>query len=580
MTNVVDFPQPASPAGRGTEERAERAEALRRRVTERPKLTAADSEQLARNLFLLLARLEKERNLSRADLCRAVFNSSREESTKRLRPFALDPRKEGRARDRALNALAKKATNYLKLAEQAAKMVGDDPDAAILDLVHGTTLVQDASVQAADPLTRDLRAPVFRALERMADAVARRTDLHRTFRLMARYPTRERDGWDCGSPDLADDATAVPAGPVNEVPPILEDGASTPVSAELSPDWTRLVLGAPAVLVGESVLDETSEELMPDALSLRRPDDETSAPRSGEKWSATIVSRLQVWLGILPFGEAQEPRPTLRLELFKDVTLHREVPPLDWQSIAPLQQSEGVPAESIEKSNRLFQSLQARSDLPQPRVDFGSPGRSRFGECLELKLGRFDARFGRSFRFVPTRSIVERLDAKIPSMRNLINRSINGRYIPVAQIVALNSDVSATVLGFDDCGSISDWVGPLPNVRQFSSSCIPDLGHRMDDVQGRDLQEEHEACERDRQYRFRFRNYYDMATDERHIQGWRAGTLGYKLERSLLEIEGKDSIESQLEAQARALTERVQRDVGEALRRREERLSRLGRGET
>jgi hypothetical protein len=162
----------------------------------------------------------------------------------------------------------------------------------------------------------------------------------------------------------------------------------------------------------------------------------------------------------------------------------------------------------------------------------------------------------------------------------LLGRSIKGGENRVVRIAALNSDLCAKVLDMRDCETISDWVGPLPEVRYDDGFRWPEPDP-PESYRGEAEDYEPYTQEQQANLRYRFR-FYDRELfwkqHERHVQGWSAGTLGYKLERSLLEIEGDDSVASQLEAQARALTERVQRDIGEALRRREARLSRLGRG--
>ena len=56
---------------------------------------------------------------------------------------------------------------------------------------------------------------------------------------------------------------------------------------------------------------------------------------------------------------------------------------------------------------------------------------------------------------------------------------------------------------------------------------------------------------------------------------WKTGTLGYKLERSLLEIDGDNGVIQQLRAQAEDLVVRVQNRIDAALSAREEPLVRL-----
>lgn len=252
MSNILSFPTDrAARHNEAQTERKHRAQALRDRLREQPMLAPSVSERLAENLHGLLMRLEAAGRLRRADLCSRIFGSSREESTKRLRNFTLDPEKTGKARETALLALAKKANRYVKLAEAAAEMAGEDKDTTILDLVHGTPLANATAAAPADPLTADLRAPVLRALEHSARAIGERHRLQRAFKLIARYPERDQSPWPAA---LHDESAAVVAGPVKSELPYLEDGSMSPRLGEERSDWWRLVNRSPKILLGETVL--------------------------------------------------------------------------------------------------------------------------------------------------------------------------------------------------------------------------------------------------------------------------------------------------------------------------------------
>ena len=152
------------------------------------------------------------------------LHDSTEPPTKRLESYALNPAKEGGRRERQLGLLAKKADKYLKLAEEAARQAGEDVDSVLLNLVHGTALARTEALPPEDPMTKDLKTPLIRNLERAAAKVVSETGLQRAFQLIARFPERAANLL-AAENDFSD---IVVAGPVNETPLYLEDGSTSP----------------------------------------------------------------------------------------------------------------------------------------------------------------------------------------------------------------------------------------------------------------------------------------------------------------------------------------------------------------
>lgn len=104
---------------------------------------------------------------------------------------------------------------------------------------------------------------------------------------------------------------------------------------------------------------------------------------------------------------------------------------------------------------------------------------------------------------------------------------------------AFSSKVAQQALTLTDYRTMFDWDGPNPD-RSYSFR----LGPKPDNSDLRRLPDwecpQKEANDRDRECRFSFagRNG-DGPPEERYPLSWKRGTLAYKLERCLLEVDGK-----------------------------------------
>ena len=546
MSNIVNLADHLQ-ANADAENRARRAETVRAKANEGCTLNSADQERIAENLYRLLDRLEKDKRVRRAELCRDVLCSPPEESTKRLRFYALDPAKEGDKRQRQLNVLTKKATDYVRLAEEAARRAGEDVDAVLLDLVHGTALARLGSLPTEDPLTKDLKGPLIRHIERAASRVASKTGLQRAFQMIARYPAKD---------DYLGDG--VVAGPINETLQYLEDGSSSPPRGADRRNWWRLVQSAPSAFLGEHILDQRKGEPQLRSLFVKGQVEidaqhpygrmkfwDDVEPREGEHWSADTEYRVQVWLALLPFGPSHEPRLGLRLELLRRVRIER--------------------TRAHERQG--FDDGPVREEMLSKRI-YNLQESAVWSSCTE------DLRVTAPIDLAPFDS---RLD-------QLLGRELYQDEDRPGRVLAFGSDGAQHMLNLSDCRTISDWVGPLPDgpYNGLYSGGIrpgpePVVNDRSDEERWRDWQcARQEAEDRDRVFRFRFADHNgEGPKEERYPMSWKTGTLGYKLERSLLEVDGDEGVIQQLRAQAMDLVVAVQNRIDAALSAREERLVRL-----
>jgi hypothetical protein len=575
MTNIYNLADhPRANADVDVESRARRAEAVRAKIEADDTTSAADRPRIAENLFRLLARLEKDKGVKRARLCQAVFNRPEEESTKRLRLYALDPGKEGEKREKQISELTTSITNYVALAEAAARSAGEDVDDALLHLVHGTSFAKAGTLRPEDPMTRDLKAPLIHHLERATAKVASEADLQRTFQLISRYPVAKDDV----------DGTVI-AGPINEPLLCLDDGSTSPPPDASGRDWRRLVRSAPAVLIGEAILDRVAgepqlegtafnfqlEEYSLNPLVRRKFSRRKIKRPAGERWSAVTEYRVRVWLALLPFGPSHEPRLGLCLELLRHVKIeHMRAP-----SEPPTSLPEDVSPEQrarYEMQQKIHETLKRSDDRRVPREILST-------RILDLRRDAWwrspeeDLRVTVPVDFAPF----------APWLGLLLGRQLYQDEATPARILAFSSEEAQRVLDLPDCGGISDWVGPLPDQLYSGFQLWPEP--KTDDPFSADQWGKwqdwecarREGLQRDEAYRFRFASLQSQepAPQERYPMSWRAGTLGYKLERSLLEIDDDNGVIQQLRAQAEHLVAEVQNKVGAALSARDERLTKL-----
>ncbi|PWC46808.1 hypothetical protein TSA6c_08520 [Azospirillum sp. TSA6c] len=558
MSNIVNFAD-YPPTNADIESRARRAETVRARANagERFK-SSADQERIAENLYRLLDRLEKDKRIRRADLCRDVLGSRPEDSTKRLAFYALNPEKEGAKRQSQLSILTQKVTKYVELAEEAAHRAGEDVDAVLLDLVHGTNLASSGSLPSEDPMTKDLKTPLIRNLERAASRVASETGLQRTYQMIARYPFR------VSGSRFSEDGNINVAGPIREILVCLEDGSTSPSLESDRQDWWRLIQEAPKVLVGESILDCIKEKPQLESYSFRVEKEPFNPFASrlkrnrlqrpmGEHWSAVTEYRVRVWLALLPFGSSHEPRLGLFLQLLRHVQIEHTPAPFEPPPSLPEHAS---PEQMAEET--LF------DDRPASRVILSE-------RILNL---HHEARWSSQEEDLCV-TVPANLAPLEPWLELLIGRGLYHDEGSAARVLAFSSELAQRVLDLPDCRSISDWVGPVPGVDYSGIQLEPeppvDDHSRWDDWNNA----RQHAKDRDRKYRFRFVVDQEPDLPELYPMSWKQGTLGYKLERSLLEVEGEDGVLQHLRAQAEGLVAELQEKVEVALRAREERLTNL-----
>ena len=333
-------------------------------------------------------------------------------------------------------------------------------------------------------------------------------------------------------------------------------------------------------MLGESILDRVEKEpqLEASALGFRvekdplspfgRPEffqNKVKRP-NGEHWSAVTEYRVRVWLALRPFGPSHEPRLGLCLELLRRVKIEHTRAPSAPPS--PLPQDASPEKKALhDTQQKAYETLKQHNDRRIPETVFSK-------RLLNLSQRAVWNSSDEGFRVV----LPIDLDAIEPWLDLLLGRKLYHGEARPARVLAFSSEEAQQLLDLPDCGGISDWVGPVPDL-DYSGCRLGPRPSDDDPAQWERLQEwemtRQQMVDWNRSYRFRFAVDQEPDQPERYPMIWKAGTLGYKLERSLLEVEGEDSVVQQLRSKAERLIAEVQNKIGVALSAREERLARL-----
>ncbi len=538
--------------------------------------SARDRELVAENLDRLLTQAERQ-GIKRRDVVKRWRPTHKDEdSTKVLYRFALDPAKEGSKRERQSAELAKKPREYVRIAEAAAQVMGADQDAVLIELVQGTSLASAAPITPPDPLEDDLRAPVIRHLERLADRIAQRTKLHDTFRLIARYPRRDHPqeeawtwenlAWQRGEERTGLLRFLLPriAGPARDPRewPTISSGEIVELDT-LNLDPRRLLLAAsPNVLLGEVFLEQVVFPLEPQG-SPRRP-----APvfLPGEAWEATITTMAELRLGIYPVGASLTPRLAVTICLVRTLDGHYFHPWLTEPE--PREKEKGhfdlFLRGDFEQQQRLRQTDPDQEKQRRRSIRWSHRIAGRRGKVVDTFVTNG---WWRSSVDVP---LTEGAGWEVP----LFGRPLTAKDWCPVRCLLLTDDASQRYLDLPDNGRLSDWVGPEWNDARlgaepsFDGVDEEEKSYRLDQWMEWRREQIHA-------YRYRFEREHEGAIPEAYVHAWPEGTVGYKLERTLMEVEGADSIGTDLLCKAEVLSEIVHADARAALDTRAARLARI-----
>jgi hypothetical protein len=202
MSRVLSFPVRASgdrdaaysQARANTEadqrERARRAAANLERF---PYLEGKDRIIAARNLWLVLDRVEREHGIKKARVLHEAGQGGASDSTKRLERFALRPEVSGEQALARAPKLTRSVAKYERIAEKAAMLAGLPRNAFLLDLLAG--LPKYIASPAAPTVVEPWAEPLSELLNAMGRAIAHRHNLVSYFPFVARHALRLKAGW-------------------------------------------------------------------------------------------------------------------------------------------------------------------------------------------------------------------------------------------------------------------------------------------------------------------------------------------------------------------------------------------------
>lgn len=280
-----------------------RAASIRAAVQASPNLSPAERLRVAENMWAIFA--EAERNgFTKAQVLEAGGQGKKEESTKRLPRFAIDPGSPPDRKEVLQNQLTKKAMPYLRLAISAAKILHQAENYFVAKLFQGTHFtanVVDLIVTDEDEVSIELATVV----RQICSGITRKYDLAKSFRLiesrsLCRYYGSLRQNV-LGSWDIwksFSDGTLV-------------DG--------LQDDEHFWSLPYPNVLLGWSSLVKG----LPFQLRQRIPGSGNEPPQyhdmikaDGAPWIVEGRLDIEVRLGILPVGAGGEPEAVFLTRLW------------------------------------------------------------------------------------------------------------------------------------------------------------------------------------------------------------------------------------------------------------------------
>jgi hypothetical protein len=177
-----------------------RASAIRERAEKRGvKMSPMERRLVAERMHRLIGSVKAETGMTRGEFAEQAFNLDRKEKEKldchvaasKLRHYTLNPRLEGKKRDEREKQLAQSPKQYFRLICHAAKKLGREESAVIVETFEGTSL--DLDSEALADLERLQPYEQFTdLLYELALRIGKRTDLARYYRAL----TREGFSWD------------------------------------------------------------------------------------------------------------------------------------------------------------------------------------------------------------------------------------------------------------------------------------------------------------------------------------------------------------------------------------------------
>jgi len=178
MSNVVDFPPDRQSrrmsAAESRAASADRATTLRTALSANLPMIPADQITVAEGVWRLLDRLTRA-GVSKAAVLQKAINAKKEDSTKWLNQYALNPNRP--LGSKAGLRLNKKPGRYIKIIDVAAELGGVNSNDALLEVFEATSLAASSKASLAAPEFEELA----RQLREVGGAVAVKYDLQRFF---------------------------------------------------------------------------------------------------------------------------------------------------------------------------------------------------------------------------------------------------------------------------------------------------------------------------------------------------------------------------------------------------------------
>jgi hypothetical protein len=155
-------------------------EAIKQAAEYARRMSEMDRRRVAENLWDILTEAER-RGIPKAQVLHASGHGSKEDSTKRLPLYGLDPQLPEQEKNRRVGHLVQTAKKYLGIAKQAALSLRLDEDHFVTKLFAGTSI--GASLIAEDGAgTEDVYTELARLIRIAAWGIARKHNLARVFR--------------------------------------------------------------------------------------------------------------------------------------------------------------------------------------------------------------------------------------------------------------------------------------------------------------------------------------------------------------------------------------------------------------
>lgn len=313
MSEVVPFPRPARIAEDRTasssafreQDAAERhrlTRLARANIGRRPYAEGLERVRIARNLWLLLDRVEREHGVSKARVLHKAGQGGEGDSTKRLPRFALRPgltEEEYRARASKLNRAVK---GYVAIAEAAADLAGSRRDDLLLELLNGSPYL---TASGDTPDVEPWYDRLSELLNLMGRVIARDHDLAGYFAFVARHALTTEDAWISFKPGTSDAPT----------PFSLVDGGTTlldevyPLLPKIFLAETEIRRGVRAELVLSPEAEPANSLSSHHRLDFVRQSGDACPIDDGPSLPAEVRLHRRLWLCLAPIGPAHAVVP-------------------------------------------------------------------------------------------------------------------------------------------------------------------------------------------------------------------------------------------------------------------------------